>query len=287
MSLANVIPSEIMTQLFVDKMNKILVAADVVNNSYTGEITSFGRTVKIPSIGEISVSDHTKNSTITYATLDGASQILQIDQAKNFAVAVDRVDEIQAIKALVPEIVNRGSYELALAADTYLLQTVMENGAGVVGGTGTRALGTTGTPISLSASNVIDYVGRCAQRLDEENVPQDSRFLVVPPAFHNLLVQSKVLETDGSVNAEDAYANGRVGRIMGFDVRVSMNVTNALTTGARVFAGHTVSTSFADQLLEVSVKDLETQFGTGVRGLYVYGAKVVQTKALAKGYVSI
>ena len=287
MSLANVIPSEIMTALFEDKLLKSLVAGNVVNTKYTGVISQFGDSVKIPTIGDISVSDHTKNSTISYATLDAAAQVLQINQAKNFAVAVDRVDEIQAIKALVPELVNRGTYELSQAADSWLIQSVMEASAGVKGGTGSRALGVAGTAVTVSASDCLQYVGRIAQRLDEENVPTDSRFMVVPPWFHNYLVQAKVLETDGSVTADDAFANGRVGRVMGFDVRVSMNLTNATaSTASRILAGHTMSTTFADQLLEVSVKDLETQFGTGVRGLYVYGAKVVQEKALALGIIT-
>lgn len=286
MSLANVIPSEVMSALVVDKMRKLQVAGDVVNRNYSGVITGAGDSVKIPSVGDITVSDHTKNSTITYSPVDSSSQVLNIDQAKKFAVAVDSVDEVQAIMNLVPVLVDKGAYELSDAADIYLLQTTMENGAQVTGGSSKRALGTAATPIVVSADTTVNYLSRLQLRLDEENVPTEGRFCVCPSWFHSYLTQEKILETAGSVNADDQFSNGKVGRAFGFDIRVSNNVKNAKTTASRIFAGHVMSTTFAEQLIELTVKDLETQFGTGVRGLYVYGAKVIQGKALAKGIIS-
>ena len=291
MSLANVIPSNVMSALFIEKLNKVLVAGAVCNRNYVGTIANAGDSVKIPSIGEFSVSDHTKNGTLTYAALDSASQVLNINQAKNFSVMVDSIDERQAIANLVPAIVSQGAYQLALASDTYLLQTVMSTGAGVVAGTGLRNLGSSSSPVTVdydgtSGCSVLAMVNRISKRLNEENVPQEGRWMICPPWFHAQLVQNKVLEVTSNVAGEDAYANGRVGRAFGFDIRVSNNLTNATADASEIFAGTMAAVTFADQLSRIDVRDLETKFGVGVRGLYLYGAKVIQDKALAKAVVT-
>ncbi len=290
-NLANIIPSEVMSALFVEKLRTLLVAGNVVNTTYAGTISAAGNSVLIPTLGDVTVSDYTKNQAVTYSSMDSSSQVLYVDQQKLYAVVVDKTDDAQAIKNIVPEIVNKGAYEMQKAADEYLLQTVMPSGALINGGTGVRAIGTSDTAItvqssSTNASGAIDYIGRLSQRMDENDVPIDNRFIVCPPWFHNYLVKEKVLQTDGSVDANDAFANGRIGRVSGFDVRVSNNVTNASAAGSHILAGHMTSTSFVDKVIETSIKDLETKVGIGVRSVYIYGAKVVSGKSLCLGYIT-
>jgi len=291
MSLNNFIPADVMGAFILERLEKVLVAGNVVNTDYQGLITQQGDSVKIPSMGDIDTSDYTNNETLSYGNVDSAGQILNIDQAKKFVKQVSLVDSKQAAALIIPEVARRGAFEIAKDVDTYILQTIMPSGALTVGGTGTSALGTSSTPVNVNisestTSGVIGYVGRLSQRLDEADVDQEGRFLVCPPWFHNYLVQNKVLETDGSVSAEDAYTNGRVGRVMGFDVRVSNNLTNASAAGSHIFAGTVSSVTFAGNLIDSQVIDLESKFGTGIRGLYIYGAKTVLGEATAFGVIS-
>lgn len=289
-SLANMVPSEVMGAFILDRLEKVLVAGDVVNTEYAGVISAYGDSVKIPSLGDSTVSDYTKNSTLSYGNLDSSSQILNINQAKYFATSVDKIDDSQSIANIIPVIADRGASDLAKEADSYILQDVMPSGALTVGGTGNRALGTSGSPINVSisttsASGVLSYLGRMAQRLDEADVPQEDRFAVVPPWFHNYLVINRVVSP--ALDSETQYQNGRIGApVMGFDVRVSNNLTNATTTGSHIIAGHKSACAFAGNVVETRIFDMETKIATAVRSLYVYGAKAVSGKAIALGHIT-
>jgi len=290
MSLENFISSEVMSALIVERLKTQLVAGDVVNTQYAGTIANAGSSVTIPSLEDFDVSTYTKNSTITYSSLDSSSVTMYVDQYKHFSFSVDKIDDDRANRNLIPVIQEQGAHKLSKAADTYILQTVMSEGAGITGGSSARALGTTSTPIEVgsdtTSSGVLSYIGRMSQRLDENDVPQDGRFLVVPPFIHNQLTINKVLEVRGTDN-EQLYQNGRVGRVNGFDVRVSNNVTNASAAKAEIFAGHMASVAFVDKLIDFNIlPTMQDTFGIGVRGLYIYGAKVVQANALAKGIIT-
>jgi len=287
MALDNLIPSELMNAYVITQLQKEQVAANVISNDYATLVSNYGDSVKIPSLEALTASDYTKNSTLTYGTLDSAGTILQINQQKYIANSVDFIDDDQAISNITQTVMDETSYSLALTADTYLLQTTFSAGAGIIGGTGTRALGTASTPITVNsaASGVLDYVGRVAQRMDEGDVPQMGRWLVVPPWFHNYLVQNKVIDTRGTAN-DETFANGKVGRVLGFDIRVSNNLTNASASGSHIYAGIRKSVEFADKLINMEIRQLETKFGYGVRGLYVFGAVVARGDTLVKGIVS-
>ena len=288
-SLDAFIPSEVLTALVVDKLRKKLVAGDVILR-----LDASGKdSISIPTLSEGSVSSYTKNSTITYSAADAASQILQINQNYSYARSVDKVDTDSAMQNVVVKIVDDASFQLAKQADTYLLQTVMSDGAITVGGSTVRALGTSTTPISVviddsdHLSGVLDYLGRMSQRLNEVDVATEGRWAIVPPWFHSYLSISKVLETNGSVDANDVYSNGKVGRALGFDIRVSNNLTNAITAGSHIYAGSYDAVAFADSMADpVQIIDLQTTHGYGVKGLYRYGGKAIQGAALAKGIVS-
>lgn len=285
-SLKDFIPSELMSAVILTKLRKSLVAGDVVGTDYNGILANYGDSFKIPTFNTSGASDYTKNQTLTYSALDGAGQVLTINQQKYFSYGIDKIDNQQAIANIQNELLTQATLDLSEAADQYLLSGVMPAQAGITGGSTVRALGTSGSAISVASSGVMDYVGRYAQRLDEENVPQDGRFMIVPPWMHNYLVVASVLETDGSIPAQDQYANGRVGRFWGFDIRVSNNGIRPAAAASCVLAGVKSSTQFVDNLIETGIRDLEQTFGYGVRGLYVYGAKVVRTLGLAVGYAT-
>ena len=277
-SLKSLIPSDVMSAMVEETLRKSLVLGDVVNTKYEGTISAAGDSVLIPVIGDVTISDHTANDTITYEALDATNQKLIIDQQKRFSFAVDDVDSRQALVDVSAAYANRAAYQLKDAADSFI--------AGKYGDAAvTSGLGTTAVPLSVTAADttgsyvgIYDLLARIAKGLDNANVPTEGRFLVVSPWVHSKMVLKGALQY--TQNA-DAAVNGKVGRLMGFDIRVSNNITNANAAATKIIAGHTMAISFASQILNVETMRLETKFGTGVRGLYVYGAKVVQPSALA------
>jgi hypothetical protein len=295
--LASMIPSEVMNQFVVEKLNKQLVAGNAVARDYQSTSVKGGDSYKIPTISATAASNYTLNQTLTYGAIGATSVVLTIDQMKYFTYSVDKVDNKMAAVNAVNAIANQAAYSLAEAADTYLLQTVMAGGT-TSAGSGTRALGISGTSISIvptqaevtgslsAAVPVMKYLGRMAQRLDEADVPQSDRILIIPPWFQSYLVAAKILTTYNTTQ-DNAYDNGMVGRAYGFDIRVSTNLLRATAAAdSQVIALHKSAVQFVDQVVDSEIKDLETMFGTGIRGLYIYGAKLVQPTAVAVGSVT-
>lgn len=110
-------------------------------------------------------------------------------------------------------------------------------------------------------------------------MPEDGRWLVIPPWFKTKLLLAKALVTDNGA-AADAFTNGKVGRVGGFDLYESNNVSNDGTT-YYIMAGTKKAISFAAQVNKVEAYRPEASFSDAVKGLYVYGAKVVYPDALA------
>lgn len=294
--LASMIPSSVMNQFVVAKLNKQLVAGNLVSRDYQSEFVKAGDSYKIPTISATAASDYTLNQTLSYGAIGATSVTLTVDQLKYFTYSVDKVDNKMAAVNAVNAIANQAAYSLAEAADTYLLQTVF-NGGTTSAGSGIRALGVSGTAISIvteqalvtgslsAAVPVMKYLGRMAQRLDEADVPQSDRILIVPPWFSSYMTAAKIITTYTDSDAN--FANGYVGRAYGFDIRVSTNLLNATAAAnSQVFALHKSAVQFVDQVIDSEIKDLETMFGTGIRGLYIYGGKVVQPSAIAVGFVT-
>lgn len=279
-SLKSLIPSDVMAALVEETLRKSLVFGSVVNTKYQGVITGAGDSVLIPVIGDVTISTHAVNDTITYQQLDAANAKLSIDQQKRFAFAVDDVDSRQAIVDVAALYADRAAYLLRDNSDSYI--AALHGDAGV-----TTSLGTTGVPLTVTAAastggNVSAYevLSRIHNGLNLKNVPQEGRWVVCPPWFISKLILAGLLTVPGTTDAAAAI-NGSVGYRMGFDIRMSTNVVNATTSGSKIMAGSNMAITFASQILNVETIRLETKFGTGVRGLYVYGAKTIQPDALA------
>src|SRR4030043_236938 len=137
MTIANFIPAVWSANILV-ALRKVLVFAGLVNADYEGDITGFGDRVKINEIGEINISDYTKNSDITWQDLDDAQKELIINQAKYFAFQIDDIDRAQAKPKLITQAMSDGAYGLKDAADAFMASK--HNEAGIVTGLGTNAI---------------------------------------------------------------------------------------------------------------------------------------------------
>ena len=276
MSIRNFVPTLWSAKIF-QELDKTHVLVPLANRDYEGEITSYGDQVKINSIGDITVRNYAPNVTqITPQQLDAQQQVLEIDKAKYFAFYIDDVDNAQTKPKLMGEAMRKAAYALADDADRYLAGFVSQAGPTVA---------STGANIAASAGVLADV----ARSLDERNVPSQGRWMVIPPWFHQKLVLNQIYQTDGSVSADMAYRNGYVGRAFGFEIFLSNNLTTGTVIPAATpafchsaMAGTSRAISFANQVVKTEAYRPEDAFSDAVKGLHVYGAKVIDPNALCR-----
>lgn len=247
----------------------------VINRDYEGEIAQAGDTVHITSFGDPAVRDYTEHTDITWDQLTDTDRALVIDEAKYFAFQVDDVERRQAMPGFIPEVSRGASFNLAEAADTYLATQMQTD---VAAG---NQIGDVN--IAAAADAYDDVLIPLRTTLTKAKVPMGGRWVVVPPEFYaNLLGDDRFIRADAAGTTE-GLRNGFVGRAAGFDIFESNSVPVVAGTPNRhvVIAGHGMATTYAEQIVKTEAMRLQNIFGDGIRGLHVYGAKVVRPTALA------
>lgn len=249
---------------------------DVANREYEGNISQAGNTVKIASIGDVTIGDYTKNSDINDPeTLSDSDFSLVINQSKYFNFYVDSIDRAQQNVNVLDEAMKRSAWKLRETADTFLAG-VMD--AAVPAG---NKIGTTGTPKVPTKDDAYEYLVDLGVLLDEADTPIEGRFVIVPAWFHGLLLKDERFIKAGTVRSDNALSNGEVGEAAGFRILKSNNVPNTTGTKYKILAGHRIATAYVEQVLDVQTFKPEKRFGDAVKGLHVYGAKVVRANNLA------
>jgi hypothetical protein len=274
---------EIWSAVLLMALRKSLVYAQpgVVNRDYEGEIAQAGDTVRITSISDPTVSTYTPNVTsISPEELTDAQRTLTVDQAKYFAFYVDDIDARQAKGDVMPQAIGRAAYKLRDQADQYVasLYTGIQSANAVnTGSTVTfTAVGSTATEEFYNKALIPLKV-----KLDEANVPSEGRYAIVPPWGHAMLLLSSLFSRVDGAGAAAAGRNAMVGRAAGFDILVSNNTPVPAASRNIVTAGVDSALSFAEQINQVQAYQPEAKFADAVKGLYLYGAKLVRPDAMA------
>jgi len=283
MSHATFIP-EIWSKKILSATEKALVIAapGVVNHDYEGEISDAGDTVHINSVGDPTIATYTPGSTtITPEDLTTAQQSLVVDQAKYFAFKVDDVDKRQAAGNTLSEAMKRASYKLRDTADQYV-EALMRSG--VASG---NALGTVAVATASPTAFYDNVLVPLSVLLDEANVPTEGRFCLLPAWCHGrLLRDDRFIRADASGTNSQAMGNGIIGEAAGFMLRKSNNLPIVTGDDYSVIAGTDAATSFAQQISKTEAYRPESSFSDAIKGLHVYGAKVVRPDHLATATVS-
>lgn len=262
------------------KAAHVFAGPQTVNRNYEGEIANYGDTVHITSISRPTINSYTKDVTaISPETLTDATRALVVDQAKYFAFEVDDIDMRQARAggALMSEAAQEAAYGLADLQDTYVAGLYSAAQAG-------NQISTTAiTTSALAVQGLINL----KVKLDVANVPQQGRYVIVPPWYHGLLLQSDTFVRVDASGTSEALRNGMVGRAFGFDVYLSNNVTVVTGDDYRVCAGVPSAITFAQQIAKVEAFRPESAFSDALKGLSLYGAKLVRPDAIATLVASI
>ncbi len=254
----------------------IYAQANVCNRDYQGEIREAGNSVKVASIGDVSIGTYTKNSDISDPSiLTDTEQTMLIDQAKYFNFYVDSVDQAQQNVNVLDEAMRRAAWSLRDAADSFLaamMATAVPE---------ENTLGTTVDPIVPSSTDAYEHLVDLGVLLDESNTPIEGRFVVVPAWFHGLLLKDDRFVSSGTFRGDNTLANGNVGEAAGFTILKSNNVPNTSGANYKLIAGHSIATSYAEQIVDVQTYKPEKRFGDAVKGLHIYGGKVLRPANLA------
>lgn len=251
------------------KLEKALVFAQpgVVNRDYEGDIRADGDRVHIHSFNDLTVSSYTKNSTtITYEQLTDTRVTLLIDQSKYFAFKVDDIDTAQMRPELIDAAADRAAHQLAEDADSYV--------ASLYSGASTSSPDNTIETSQFTATNVYQKFVDLSVLMDQVNLPAGGRYVIVPPWVKGLLLQNSTFVT---ASQPSVVLNGQVGQIAGLNILVSNNVKTTGTSPvvSHMIAGHPSALAYAEQIVNLEGLRLEGSFADAVRGLRLYGAKVL------------
>lgn len=253
----------------------IFTQSGVVNRNYEGEISQYGDTVNINNIGAVTIGDYTGTDIGTPEDLSDEQRTLLIDQAKYFNFKVDDVDKAQSKPTIMDEAMREASYGLNDTADQFI--------AGMhTGVDSANAIGTAANPKDVDANNVYDALLALKERLDKANVPKQGRWVTVPTWFENHILNAKII-TD--TDPQSMIQNGVIGRVAGFDIMSSLNIAQ-VTDGTAgdsdvIMAGYPGAISYAEQIVKVNAYQPEGLFADAVKGLHVYGGKLVRPEGIA------
>jgi hypothetical protein len=253
-------------------LRKALVYAgpQVVNHDYEGEIKKIGDTVHIKMVGDVTVSTYNSGDTLTYEDVADAEATLKVDQSDKFSFKVDDIDKAQAGDEMAQRM-DVAAYNMASKVDQYIagFYTQVQSA---------NVISATAITDGDKAYNGLISLG---VKLDEANVPDIGRYVIVPPWYYGLLLTNdKFVRVDASGGSQ-GLRNGVVGTVDNMVVLKSNNVPLISGDDYAVTAGVKDAISFADQFSQVETLRLETTFATAVRGLHLYGAKVLRPDAMA------
>lgn len=276
------------------------VFGEIANTDWQGDISGIGDTVIINTIPTITINSYSIGQNLNYEIPAPSTITLTINKGKYFGVNVNNVLELQAKPKLMDVFTNDASMQMKIAIDQDVLKGTFNQGAATnQGATAGKIsagynLGTDTTPVTLTAANILSSITALSSVLDEANVPETDRWLIITPTERQILMQSNLAQAQFMGDPSSILRNGKIGMIDRFTVYVSnllpraaanQNWAGGASSGTAkrhaIMAGHKSAISFASQIAKVESLQNPNDFGTLIRGLNVYGYGVTQADGLA------
>ena len=282
---------------------KSSVVEGITNTDYAGEITAYGDTVRIIKEPEITVYQYERGQDVTATKLTDQEINLVVDTANAFKFIVDDIETSMSHVNFKEVASSSAAYALRDAYDQGVLVTMFSGvsasspnhilgsdnatdlAAGTFDGTGNLDIG-----FASGEHDPIDVLSHMARLLDEANVPEEGRWFLANPEFYEQLVQtsSKLMSVDFNAG-QGSIRNGLVssGKLRGFDMYKTNNIAATSNAAGKCLAGHMSSTCTAQTIVNTEVIRDPDSFGDIVRGLHVYGSKVLRPEALVSAFYGI
>lgn len=292
----NFIP-EIWSGKLIENFYDATVLSAISNTDYEGEIRSMGDTVNIRTTPNITIRDYVKGQTLTVEQPDSPKLQLLIDKGEYFACIEDDIDKIQTDVNLMDEWSRDASEQMKIKIDqrvlTDMLPDIAATNKGTTAGEQSASfnLGATGSPLTVTKDgaggtvSVTDLIVDMGTVLDEANCPEGDRYMVIPAKMANLIKKSELKDASLTGDGTTLLRNGRLGMIDRFTLYVSHNLYVS-SSEYSIVAGHKMGFTFASQMTEMETLRSENTFGNIIRGLQVYGYKVVKPEAITQAVIS-
>jgi hypothetical protein len=291
----NFIP-EIWSGKLIENFYDATVLSAISNTDYEGEIRRMGDTVNIRTQPNITIREYVKGKNLVVETPDSPKLQLLIDKGEYFSCVEDDIDRVQSDIGLMDMWSKDASEQMKIKIDqrvlTDMLPDIDAKNKGATAGAKSAAfnLGTTASPLTVtkdgatSTTSVVDLIVDIGTVLDEANVPESDRFLVIPARMAGLIKKSELKDASLVGDSVSMVRNGRLGMIDRFTLYMSHNLY--VDAGKySIIAGHKMGFTFASQMTEMETLRAQSTFGNIVRGLQVYGYKVTKPEALAQAVI--
>ena len=303
---------EIFSQKVLKFFRRASVVEDITNTDYAGEIENFGDTVRIIKEPTVTVSSYTRGSVVNAQDLADDQITMVVDNANAFAFKIDDIEERHSHVNFEALATSSGAFALKRKYDANVLQAISD-GAGLAGAddaalsggltTTNSALGTASAPVNVETDDAgINLMLLMARTLDDQSVPEENRWFVAPPIFYEKMFQAgnKIAEVQVTGDASSPLRNGLAipGTLAGFRCYKStaLNSTagtdqvtlSGVATDASenvILAGHMSSTSTASHIAKTEVVRSTESFSDVIRGLHVFGRKVLRPEAVVRGVI--
>jgi hypothetical protein len=302
-----VIP-EIWSGKLLEKFYASTVLAAISNTAYEGEIKNQGDTVHIRTKPTITINDYLADGGIVVERPSSNIIDLLINRGKYFATILDDVMETQSDLNLLGIWSDDASQQMKIKIDADVLLGILgQADAANRGATAGKIsasinLGVTGTPVTVGAItgtpagavSILDMLLRMGQALDEQNIPEEGRWAVIPTWAATRIKQSELRQAYLSGDSVSMLRNGRLGMVDRFTIYVSNLLPKGVVTGPPalaagewvMYAGHPHGLTFASQVSKVETLRSEHTFGQILRGLQVFGYKVLDGVAITQAVVT-
>ena len=246
------------------------ILSEVTTNEYEGEISGLGNKVNIRTVPAVSVADYT--GSLSYADVTSGTVELDINKAKSYAFKVDDILRTQADIDFMNAAAEDAAQNMKIAIETDVFANV---------GAGSSLTDVNSSEAGTNAGNILGHILTAGKTLDLNNIPETERFMIIDPATAAIIKNSDLKQAYLTGDAESPLRNGNIGMIDRFTVYVSNNLpsSGSVTTG---LYGHPKAVAYASQMTNTETVRLESSFGDGVRGLSVYGYKVVVPTAIGE-----
>ena len=292
----NFIP-EVWSGKLIENFYDATVLAAISNTDYEGEIRNMGDTVNIRTQPNITIREYVKGQNLVVENPDAPKLQLVIDKGEYFSCVEDDIDRVQSDIKLMDMWSKDASEQMKIKIDQRVLTDMLPSIAGVNKGatagqqSASFNLGTAAAPLTVTKDGastttpVVDLIVDMGTVLDEANVPESDRFIVIPAKMAGIIKKSELKDASLTGDGVTPLRNGRLGMIDRFTIYVSHNL-NVASGNTSIIAGHKMGFTFASQMTEMETLRAQSTFGNIVRGLQVYGYKVVKPTALAQAVVT-
>lgn len=289
-------PSKYIPLIFSAKTLKRFYAktwlTEITVNDYIGEITSKGDKVVIRTIPDITIRPYAKGIELLLENPESPAIELTIDYADYFNFAIDDVDKQEFDVDRVGEWADNASKRLKIHVESVMLPVFLDQvdalnkGANAGKISQNINLGTTGTPRTLDSTNVIEFITECTQVLDEQDCPEDDqKFMIIPAWMAGLIKRSDLSDASFSGLGKSPLLNGAIGAIDGFTLYKS-NLLPKTSNYTNIFFGHKQANAFAFTLTKTEAYRPEKGFCEAMKGLQVYGGKVILPTLVGEAVVA-